>query len=690
MAKNYLAVDTSSPDYPLVKGTFFNKFDCFSEFVKAVESIAPNMLNYKIISERIGQEPRREVLLECSFKQSDFSTSPFFVYVCPLEGGGRFEGEQRIQFNPSNRWEPTLHSLEKAHKFLASNDKTGLETYVLGIYKTSENDDNIVFSGLYPSSIDTTETDNNKNSTSSVQIRIDSIQRAYQTGVDMENTSTGVPIINFTPKNLFWYMINRDNLHVSDLKKVADLVKAHKTTPCPIPKIDESESLQTIYYGAPGTGKSRRIKEFLKKRNVPKTNIFRTTFHPDSDYSSFVGSYKPSKGTKMMYGLNGGSTVQMEFNGEALEEEVITYRYIPQVFLLAYIQAFKNPDENVYLVIEEINRGNCAQIFGDLFQLLDRDEYGKSEYPIKADTDLKKFLEDELGKDNEGIADGELCLPSNFRIYATMNTSDQSLFPIDSAFKRRWDWEYEPIKYKNTTWMIDIDGVKYSWVKFQKEVNNRILKDTGSEDKMMGDYFVNPNTGVISKNLFLNKILFYLWNDVCKDGDTDIFPTNNDFSFSSLYADDSSQTLHSLMENLNVQPEPDSPSEGDEEDNLPDSNNGNSNKIPRYSIDGSTERYSTPNAVHKVIEDYALQNEATSVDDMIKLWNEISGRSNYAVAEWEPSPNDNQPFAGKRRSEIKWGNGKSIWIINGWTKDLFKIFISNVKDRFGIDIEEVE
>lgn len=246
MAKNYLAVDTSSPNYPLVEGTFFNKFDCYTEFVKAVERVAPGMLNYKILSERVGQKPRREVLIECSFKAAVFSSVPFYIYVCPLEGGGRFEDEQRIQFNPSNRWSPNLHSLEKAHKFLAADDKTGLETYVLGIYKTSENDENIVFSGLYPNSIETTETDNYKNSTSSVQVRIGSIQKAYQSGVDMENTSTGFPIINFTPNNLFWYMINRDQLHVGDLEQIAQLVNARKTTSILIPNKDDLGALQKI------------------------------------------------------------------------------------------------------------------------------------------------------------------------------------------------------------------------------------------------------------------------------------------------------------------------------------------------------------------------------------------------------------------------------------------------------------
>lgn len=384
----------------------------------------------------------------------------------------------------------------------------------------------------------------------------------------------------------------------------------------PVTESYDKYSRQQIFYGAPGTGKSHKIKEILgeyegcpEDKKVLKANIFRTTFHPDSDYSTFVGTYKPTmekqidkiytKGeliSKLTEMKNGGITYSpqkfgakywrslkeltlsdkkdilqacgmsdnytVEFDkGTAVGEEYLTcsndsriiYSFIPQTFLNAYIRAYQT-NENVYLIIEEINRGNCAQIFGDLFQLLDRDRTGKSEYTIKADTDLKTFLEEKLGKDNDGIKNGELCLPSNLYIYATMNTSDQSLFPIDSAFKRRWNWEYEPIKYKNTDWIIDIDGMKYRWSDFQKEVNTRILKDTGSEDKMLGDYFVNPPAKVISYNLFRNKILFYLWNDVCKDGDADIFPTDADFSFSKLYDDDSKQLIISMMDKLKLKP----------------------------------------------------------------------------------------------------------------------------------------
>lgn len=350
---------------------------------------------------------------------------------------------------------------------------------------------------------------------------------------------------------------------------------------------------QIIYYGAPGTGKSHKIKAQLE--GVSKENIFRITFHLDSDYSTFVGAYKPtmekpidkiyakgeliSKLTEMKEGgvtyspqkfgakywqslkqlnlsdkkdilqacgMSDNYTVEFD-KGMAVGEEYlacsnesrIIYSFVPQAFLNAYMQAYRKPDEKIYLIIEEINRGNCAQIFGDLFQLLDRGANGKSEYTIKADADLKSFLEEELGEDNPGIKDGELCLPSNLYIYATMNTSDQSLFPIDSAFKRRWDWEYEPIKYKNTDWKIVIDGTEYSWTSFQRKVNDKILNATSSEDKMLGDYFVNPSDGVITEKVLLNKILFYLWNDVCKDGEGDIFKISEteEVSFSELYGE---------------------------------------------------------------------------------------------------------------------------------------------------------
>ena len=312
----------------------------------------------------------------------------------------------------------------------------------------------------------------------------------------------------------------------------------------------EEQPRQQIFYGAPGTGKSHKIKEDANvKKADEKKLVFRTTFHPDSDYSTFVGAYKPTM-----------KPVADKYKAVAGKDEEITYEFIPQAFMQAYIAAWNNQEENVFLIIEEINRGNCAQIFGDLFQLLDRDNDGSSEYPIKADRDLAKYLsgKDENSNDvlvnKEGIKDGKLKLPNNLYIWATMNTSDQSLFPIDSAFKRRWDWEYQPIGYKNNNWTIKISEREYNWVDFQHKINDSIYNVDNSEDKQLGDYFVNADRtgGVISAETLLNKILFYIWNDVCKDDPDQIFRWIDDkqeksIKFSDFFDTDRDKKLQGFM-----------------------------------------------------------------------------------------------------------------------------------------------
>jgi ATPase associated with various cellular activities AAA_5 len=468
-------------------------------------------------------------------------------------------------------------------------------------------------------------------------------------------------------------------------------------------------SRQIIFYGAPGTGKSHKIKEVLgeyegcpENKKVPKSNIFRTTFHPDSDYSTFVGAYKPTKGKKPLYGLNGGHTVRLNDGKDDLDEDIITYKFVPQAFLNAYIQAYRKPKENVYLIIEEINRGNCAQIFGDLFQLLDRDRIGKSEYTIKADAELKTFLENELGEGSEAIKDGELCLPPNLYIYATMNTSDQSLFPIDSAFKRRWDWEYEPIKYKNTDWVIDIEGLRYRWSDFQKEVNTRILKDTGSEDKMLGDYFVNPSAKVISYDLFRNKILFYLWNDVCKDGDADIFPTDEDFSFSKLYDEDSKRLIVSMMDKLGLKPIDENGTEDNEDDMSEDDDNRASSV--RYSINGEEtdekgKAWGKGALVKRAVEIYCNNHAQDTAAHIRDVWMSENFIIPHIVETDEDREqrihNSSDPNAEGRSKEIKLPNGESLHVStqvgDGKQRKSFSDFLSKIKSRpeWGIDIQEL-
>ena len=317
---------------------------------------------------------------------------------------------------------------------------------------------------------------------------------------------------------------------------------------------EELETLmpyQSIYYGAPGTGKSHSVKcetEAWEK----KGRVVRTTFHPDSDYSTFVGAYKPTTESVQRYDIY---NKPMTRDGVPVMEQVITYEFVEQAFLQAYIDAWRNREEPEFLIIEEINRGNCAQIFGDLFQLLDRGNDGYSEYAIRADKDLQKHLskafEDVEIEDYPNVKTGkELLLPGNLYIRATMNTSDQSLFPIDSAFKRRWDWKYVPIAKGNDNgielnWMIDIDGNLYDWWTFVKTINKHVFDTTNSEDKQLGFFFCEAKNGIISAETFVCKVIFYLWNDVFKDFgfDSSIFADKEDemnpkLSFDKFYMAD--------------------------------------------------------------------------------------------------------------------------------------------------------
>lgn len=417
-----------------------------------------------------------------------------------------------------------------------------------------------------------------------------------------------------------------NNKYFNAIKRYWEFLAADKKWPL-LNKFKENTKdifpRQTIYYGTPGSGKSRSVKKLVEKVN--EEYIFRTTFHPDSDYASFVGCYKPKMVSVKNYQIKktldelkneakditsqpAGNKVSqiIDFvtkyatlfpkiveenddvqsmqnllnkhlgfanetyltyivdyvNANQKRDSKISYEFCPQAFTKAYVKAWQNSGEPVYLIIEEINRGNCAQIFGDLFQLLDRKD-GVSEYPIDADNDLKDFLEKELGVGHDGIANGKLRLPSNLNILATMNTSDQSLFPMDSAFKRRWDWECVPVDYKNVDsakFVINIDGKDYLWHDFLKNVNARIKKATDSEDKQMGNFFI---TGNVTENQFVNKVMFYLWNDICKEefGSLNNFFRNyidekksetEEFSFNDLFTSDKKKLLSKFMEYIEV------------------------------------------------------------------------------------------------------------------------------------------
>jgi hypothetical protein len=287
-----------------------------------------------------------------------------------------------------------------------------------------------------------------------------------------------------------------------------------------------------IYFGAPGTGKSHQITEDLK--DVGSIFQKRITFHPEFDNASFVGGYKPIT----------------DRSGD------IKYEFVPQIFTNIYLEACNDPLHQYYLIIEEINRGNCAEIFGELFQLLDRNE----NYKITPSNELAQYLKNNISN-SRYYSDDKMLLPDNLSILATMNTSDQSLYPMDSAFKRRWEWEYIPINYnKNPTvnrsasFKIQVGKDSIDWILFIKTINKKIQENPNlGMDKCIGNYFIEPDlNNIITLDKFIYKVIFYLWNDVFKDEPKDSIFGNKTYEDFFPLESEGMQIVRKIFDDLDI------------------------------------------------------------------------------------------------------------------------------------------
>lgn len=495
----------------------------------------------------------------------------------------------------------------------------------------------------------------------------------------------------------------------------------------------KAAGLQQIYYGAPGTGKSKAIKDLTFGEDV-----IRTTFHPDSDYASFVGTYKPITEEVDFRDCYGKKVIDDETK-EVVKEERIAYKFIPQAFLEAYVKAWKKlgSGKKQYLIIEEINRGNCAQIFGDLFQLLDRNEYSFSDYPIVADKDMQKYLEKEFegweitNKDEINQLYGEanmvnlimkgerLVLPSNLYIWATMNTSDQSLFPIDSAFKRRWDWKYVSIsegrdKATNAplNWYINTGDKQYNWWSFISKVNKLIGSLTNSEDKKLGYFFCKAKDGEIDADLFVSKVIFYLWNDVFKDYGFD----DKDFqdeegkilSFDRFYEDANGVTnvnvanVELFLENLGVDEfisddEEEYINDNEDEENEDSSNStisSPSSKREKYSINNSG-AYRKCTVPYEAIKLYSLSHPSLPASTIIKIWSALNIKHipHLIESEQDFERREQNSKDAKFRDKAKkiTINNETVYISNQFNPERIKEFIQKVNAKdWGINIKEID
>lgn len=308
-----------------------------------------------------------------------------------------------------------------------------------------------------------------------------------------------------------------------------------------------------IFFGAPGTGKSYKLNELAE--NEFSSRYQRVTFHSNYSYGQFVGMYKPV----------------------AVNNSDITYAFISGPFVKTLTKAIENPENSYLLIIEEINRADAAAVFGEVFQLLDRNADGESEYGIDPQEDLKKYLDEKVPNWSEKW-DGQLKIPSNMSIYATMNSADQGIYPIDTAFKRRWSFEYISIKNGG-------DSVQDLWKGWVDDINKKLLDNDIEEDKQLGYHFI-ANT-IVGKgceqiepleknstfvNEFKNKVIMYLFEDAAKFIREELFGTS--VSLSKLFErfdawvecgckDVNDGSKKSITEMLKEDPAPKRPSEND-------------------------------------------------------------------------------------------------------------------------------
>jgi hypothetical protein len=441
---------------------------------------------WTIVAEETTRQPFKLVL------KANTNQLTVNIYCWRISNGGRKrESEQRIQ----------IGNADKAAFFIdnSSEDQKGL---LLGVYRSTSPGTEPIFVAW--------ETEKNKNhgSSKSCFVSIEAIALAMRDGFIQTRDTDNNLICAFRKEFLNFYIVNMQNLHTTSFCEsgsrafsnssltINERPEAYSTT-----STSDLKGENRIVYGAPGTGKSHLLNERYSG------DCIRVTFHPEYSYYDFVGSLRPKK-------IN----------------DSITYEYTPGPFSKILKQAYLESDRMHNLIIEEINRANTAAVFGDLFQLLDRNDDGSSEYSI-VNEDLLTYL-----NSNSELNLNNISIPSNLNIVATMNSADQGVFLMDSAFKRRWQFEYIKIDFndvEHADLQVPYCSGLISWRNLVECINLRLAHLEINEDKHIGPYFIKGND-VCDKDKIASKLLIYLWDDVVRHNRHDLFNTEKFRTFSDI------------------------------------------------------------------------------------------------------------------------------------------------------------
>jgi hypothetical protein len=349
----------------------------------------------------------------------------------------------------------------------------------------------------------------------SCYIDVRSIAKAMRDGFAQWRDSNNSLVCCFREEFLHFYLMNMEFVHETALATSSQAGVSEQQVPTGgISEItDESPARNRIIYGAPGTGKSYNLDIEIKALFPEDDQRKRVTFYPEYLYSQLIGSFRP-----VPIFRESGSNIfdtdrQTQLNPSL--EPMIDYRFVPGPLLELYVKAIKNPDNRYVLVIEELNRADAAGVFGDFFQLLDRDrQSGASVYSINLPSEVSSFLV------TQGISQKEIFLPGNLYIWCTMNSADQGVMPLDAAFKRRWSFEYLPLnEHEDLTsdWELTLSApaCRVKWNDFRSIINNALTANNVPEDRLMGPFFLSKGE-LDDPEVFKNKVLLYLREDVLR------------------------------------------------------------------------------------------------------------------------------------------------------------------------------
>lgn len=371
----------------------------------------------------------------------------------------------------------------------------------------------------------------NHSNPSSCYVRVPALADAMRNGFGQSIDGKNRLVCCFQPDLLAYYVENMRDLHDRVLvdqsmiaksldgepDQAAGLSETSEMVDSPLNPVQADLPRNRILYGAPGTGKSHRLDAEVSAYFGGDTLHERVTFHPDYTYGQLVGAYRPVP----IYREGSAPLLAADKRTSAgTHEPLIDYAFVPGPFLRLLVRALKNPDHNFVLVIEELNRANAPAVFGEVFQFLDRDSSGTGKFPVVMPTEAQDYLR------SHGLT-ASVRLPRNLYLWATMNSADQGVMPLDAAFKRRWTFEYVPLNASEavtSSWTIYLTflGGEIGWNAFRATINDHLRKFDVPEDRLLGPFFMREDE-LKSAQAFRNKLLLYLRDDVVRHNPEALF-----------------------------------------------------------------------------------------------------------------------------------------------------------------------